>query len=67
MTQKERDRLRTLQDRWLRDPLVRCQVETHGENHPIATADAPTFRDVRTMLLPQWEAWFREFLEEKPS
>lgn len=64
MTQKDRDRLRKLQDAWLRDPLVRHQIETHGENHPIATADAPTFGEVRTTLLPEWEAWFREFLAE---
>ena len=57
----DRDRLRALQDRWLALPVIVNHVRNHGDDTPIAGPDAPTFADVRRVLLPDWEEWFNDF------
>lgn len=61
----DRDALRDLQDRWLSVPAVQSHVQRHGEAERIAGPGSPTFADVRRFVLPAWEAWFRDFLEER--
>lgn len=62
MTDAERDSLRALQDRWLALPVVQHQIRNFGEAEPITgRPDAPTFCDVRAVLLPEWEEWFSDF------
>lgn len=61
---ERRTELRTLQDRWLALPMVRQQIEIHGEHLPIAGHSSPTFHQVRTTLCEAWETWFRDDLQE---
>ena len=65
MTDKERDELRALQNKWLALSVVQHQIRNHGEDHQIAGAfyatDNPTFRDVKTKLFPRWREWFSDF------
>ena len=65
MNMAERTRLRKLQDRWLALPSVQHQIREYGDDQQIACSayatDVPTFRDVRTLLLPTWEGWFKDF------
>ncbi len=56
-----RDRLRAIQDRWLALPVIRNHMRNHGDHTPIATPDSPTFDDVKRMVLPDWEQWFKDF------
>lgn len=63
MTDADRDRCRALQDRWLALPAVQAQIRNHGEDRRIAGHDSPTFRDVRTLVLPWWQGFFQEFFE----
>ena len=65
MTEAERTELRVLQDRWLSLSVVKKTIRDFGEDHQIANpfyaTDNPTFRDVRTMILPKWKQWFTDF------
>lgn len=61
MTETDRDRLRALQDRWLALPSVKNHVRNHGEGERIAGPNSPTFAQVKTQLLPDWEQWLRDF------
>jgi hypothetical protein len=69
MNDADRNRLRALQNRWLALPSVQAQIRLYGEHHQIAGAfyatNHPSFHDVRTKVLPQWEAWFMEFFNER--
>jgi hypothetical protein len=58
MTEVDRARLRALQDAWLKLPHVLDWEKRYGDRVHIVTPDSPTIRDVRTTLLPEWEAWF---------
>lgn len=60
----QRDEMRKTQDQWLADPTVRHHIPAWGWNEPIATRDSPTFADVRDTLLPDWQDWFRTFLDQ---
>jgi hypothetical protein len=65
MTDAERDELRSLQDRWLKLPHVRRQVELYGEDEPLALGYPgnpwPTFEQVRLHLHPELKGWFEDF------
>jgi hypothetical protein len=56
---------RELQDAWLALPSVANQVRNHGWDQCIAGKGSPTLADVRTFVLPKWQAWFEEFFEEE--
>lgn len=64
MTDEERAKCRDIQDRWLALPTVRSQVDNYGEDHSIAVVGSPTFRRVRTQVLPDWKTWFEAFFAE---
>lgn len=51
MTSRERTKLRTLQDRWLRANAR--TIATHPDTTPI-TEGGPTIRQVREFVLPAW-------------
>lgn len=65
MTKPERDELRFLQDDWLALKSVRWQIMAFGDDEVIAMgfhgSPWPTYRDVRTMLLPDLKTWFEDF------
>lgn len=68
ITERERDELRALQDRWLALPHVRRQVELYGEDEPLAAGFPgrpwPTYRAVRAMVFPDLKGWFEDFFRE---
>lgn len=61
MNNSERDELRAVQDRWLKLPWVQHEIRTHGEESEICGPCSPTYRDVRTTLMPDWREWFNDF------
>lgn len=63
MTDADRDKLRTLQDAWLALPVVQNQTTNHGWDHGITEPGSPTFAQVRDMLYPAWEGFFRDMVE----
>ncbi len=65
MTDPERNELRDIQNQWLAHPLVRSQIERHGEDDSIGVPGWPMFRDVRLHLQPDFREWFLSFLEEQ--
>lgn len=65
MSDEERQQLRDLQDRWLILPSVVAQIRDYGEGHFIAGLGSPSFRRVRTELLPEWRGWFEAFFQEE--
>lgn len=68
MDKVEHDTLRHLQDRWLRLPAIDNRVVNHGEDQRIALgypdAPWPTYRDVRTKLLPELKGWFEDYFRD---
>ncbi len=65
MTNGKRAQLRALQDDWLALPTVAYRVRQYGEDYRIAGRTAPTYRQVRECVLPEWETFFRGFFEEE--
>lgn len=66
MTDDDRKRLRRLQDRWLALPAVAYNIRTFGEDVRISgMPNAPTFRDVKEMILPEYEQHFREYFSDR--
>lgn len=65
MSDEDRDRLRALQDRWLALGVVQTQIRNYGEDESIVgvRGKRPTFADVRTLVLPDWEQWFGDFFQ----
>lgn len=64
MEPRERNRLRALQDRFLASHKVKHFVESNGENAPVSIQGSPTFAQVKTMLFPSWEGFFKQILGE---
>lgn len=64
MTSDERDACRALQDKWLSLPVIQHHIRNHGEDEIICGRPGdtnPTFKDVRTLVLPDWREWFSDF------
>lgn len=61
MSDHERTQCRETQDRWLDLPVIRNHIRNHGDHERIAGSDSPTFDEVRTLVLPEWQQWFRDF------
>jgi len=55
-------RLRILQDKFLKVPEIRDRIQQEGEHARIAGHDSPTFHEVWTDLLPEWEGYFTDYL-----
>jgi hypothetical protein len=60
---QQRDELRRLQDRFLGLWVVKEYARVHGTGYPLWQG-GPCFREVQTLLWPQWEAEFRWHLEQ---
>lgn len=62
MTDETRDRLRSLQDRWLALPVVEKFRHREGTQTPV-TSGGPTLDEVRTTVLESWEWYFAQYFE----
>jgi hypothetical protein len=70
MTNAERERLRKLQDDWLKLPRVQRWIDRciqDGRPNPKITEGGipgPTVADVATLLIPSWEWYFANAVAE---
>ena len=71
MNDADRDRLRDVQDRWLKLPRVQRWIDRSirdGQPNPKITEgniSGPTVADVAGMLLPDWEWYFANAVENE--
>ena len=63
MTQAQRDRLRELQDRFLRHPHVTWFVRQYGEDEPVFGAGSPSVYHLQRFIYPEYEEKIKAFLE----
>lgn len=61
MDDHERLRLRELQDRWLALLVIQNHIRNHGEHERIGWVDSPTFDEVKRLVMPEYEQWFKDF------
>lgn len=60
----DRKRMRQLQDEWLAHPQIKAKIAKSGWESRISSAVTISYADVRSMLFPYWEWWFKESLKE---
>lgn len=66
MTDKERQELRKIQDRWLAKVAVQHHIRNHGDHTRIFgwnTNHGPTFADVARFVYADLKQWFLDELE----
>lgn len=64
MTNRQRDELRRLQDRFLALWSVKVFAVEHGRDHPLWQG-GPSYLAVKLRLYSQWEAQFRWHLQQE--
>jgi len=63
MTQVKRDRLRKLQDKFLKHPHMTWFVRQYGKDEPVFGPGSPSAHHLQKFIHPEYEERIRAFLE----
>jgi len=63
MTQAQRDRLRELQDRFLKHPHVTWFAKKYGKDEPLFEPGSPSVYQLERFIHPEYEKKIKAFLE----
>lgn len=64
LTDADRNRIRKLQDRWLKRNESRlASLAARGLSDPAIEDGGPRISQVRQCLCPEWESWFEAHLD----